>query len=421
MLGTGAACFCDPAALTSAAELQAQLERACRGQPAIAAHVGSTNDHGSFFAQIGPCSEPASSAPIRLGCLIKLFTGTLAAAAICDGLLQFDQALCLLPQFSDITTYHLLSHTHGLDSSALSEAPLTPREWIDIDALQAFLHAARRVSPPGLYSYGNAGAWLVAAALERLYNRSYSDLLGSLVREIDERAAGSIPQTVCAATAGAYTIPLDALIRFLRLHLGDGGGRGRLERIAPALQHMREPRTPIPFWGNERAVSAGWKLYGAGWFGHSVKFPDWSAIVRVNPARRAAYVVAAANPSAFLLQSRLFGPFIPDLRNVMAPARLAPERIDRAAVSACIGTYGNATTCFDVRAADDTTLIAAARVDDSAGARREFTMTLWPAGERMFIANPPFTEALTVAQFIGLAAGPPEYLWNGRQILRRYD
>ena len=158
--------------------LRSELERTFRDLPPFDVVVGLRCGAQSTFVELGPraASFESSRAPIRVGCLAKLFTAMLARHAFDARRLAPDEQVSnLLPAgaarraLGGISVRQLLEHTHGLDDSLLSTMPRDLRGRVDIEALALELRAAAPLAPPGLlYSYGNAGAWVIAAVLERL-------------------------------------------------------------------------------------------------------------------------------------------------------------------------------------------------------------------------------------------------------------
>jgi len=169
-------CMDDPAAeLCERGALQRLLDR----QAALArrGHVAVAFMCGARVATAGVDGDKERLAPI--GCVAKVLTAALASAAVARRDLSFDAGVCDLlardvAALRGVTVRHLLEHTHGLDDSLLS-APRYRHGFIDADELCSRVAALTRWAAPGaVYSYGNAGAWLVAATLERVRGRAYA-------------------------------------------------------------------------------------------------------------------------------------------------------------------------------------------------------------------------------------------------------
>jgi hypothetical protein len=422
----------DPESLSSASELQERLAAASRNEP-LAVMVAVTNRHGSFFARYPTGSAPAETQPIRLGCLAKVFTATLACAAAGDGLLSFEGDVRELRGISGkpifhvlegLSVAHLLSHTHGLDGTGASKLPQLGDGRIDIETLELACVSARRLAEPGcIYSYGNVGAWLVGALLEHIHGRRYGELIAAFVGSLrgDHVVVGAGAHgftSTCPSLGGSTEISMTALINFLRLHLGDDLGHAQLKAVAAASNRTRIGHFPVRGWSTEKAVTPGWKFYGDGWYGHSAQLTDWSATLRMNRDKRVGWVLASSPASQFLLRARIFGATMPDVRHLAVPRVLPPERVDPSELDACAGTYESAEHAFAVTRAEGLTLKASLRSQLGLGRIWERETTLLPAGPRLFLAIPAVPEVVHIGQFLG-GSSRAEYLWNGSQMFRR--
>ncbi|HEX5421707.1 MAG TPA: serine hydrolase domain-containing protein, partial [Gammaproteobacteria bacterium] len=255
---------------------------------------------------------PAAALALHAGCLTKLFTAALAAQACAEGRVALDERLAPAlslprgPAFEGITLRHLLEHTHGLDDSAVAAVPLRKDGRIDAAALGRRLSEAPPLAEPGrLYSYSNAGAWLIAAWLERTSGQTYGRLLHERIlaplRDTGARAeALDTRGGLCPATGGALKVSLRTVLRFLAAHSprdvlhGDRSGSRRV--------------TPLPGWNAlERGVYLGWKYHGEGWLGHQSVWPEISALVRVQAQAGLALVVACRSVPAAIAAAKLFG------------------------------------------------------------------------------------------------------------------
>lgn len=113
--------------------------------------------------------------PFRIGSLTKLLTAALALDVADDALLDLDAPLLELadhpdPRARTISPRQLLRHTSGLPDLAPHDTPHAP--WRTTLAARPLWTA-----PGALWSYSNAGHALVGAALERVTNTPYTDLL----------------------------------------------------------------------------------------------------------------------------------------------------------------------------------------------------------------------------------------------------
>jgi CubicO group peptidase (beta-lactamase class C family) len=338
-----------------------------------------------------------------------LLTAALVIEAAETGRLAFDASIAELlgtpaRALRGVTVRHLLEHTHGLDDSLLA-APRRLRRLIDRGELLARAGALVRWAPPGAaYSYGNLGAWLLAALLERLRGAAF----GALVRNellVPRGIQGVWSQPgapeVCAATGSGLALTAAELARFA-LHAADDAA------LAAA------PVAPLPGWHPlECGVCLGWKSAGAGWLGHQSAWPGASCYLRVHARRKLAVAVFARAQAASLVALGMLGRHFPELFDGRTRLRLdgAPTGDD-----AC-GVYSQAARVVTIAAARPG-LCAEAWERDEHGARsgRATHASLARMGNVLFAQ--PASELLPYLELVGGAQGS-KWLWNGRFVLRR--
>jgi CubicO group peptidase (beta-lactamase class C family) len=429
----GSTRWLDAESLRDESELQERLAKALQGEPHSAV-IAVTNRNGCFFASHPTEPEAGRRRRIRIGCLAKVFTATLAAAAAEEGSLHFEQDAGELRDSSGTRIFralrgpsvsHLLSHTHGLDVRDTWNVPRQADGRIDLEALGQACASTRRLGEPGeVYSYGGIGAWLVGGLLEHVHRCCYRDLLQAFVSSLDRGRgmsglSGEVPADACPANGGSVEISTSALIDLIRLHLGYDLGNPSLQGMVASLSRMRSRHFPVRGWSNERAVTPGWKFYGDGWYGHGAQLEDWSTTIRMNPEKRAGWAITSDSTRQFVLHTRLFGPGMPDIRYMSVPQVLKPDRVDPGDLEACVGAYESAVHAFVVTRGDGPTLKAHVRSRLQHGGTCEREITLLPAGPRLFLVKSPASDVLPIADFIGEGSFVPEYLWNGRQMFRR--
>jgi CubicO group peptidase (beta-lactamase class C family) len=302
-----------------------------------------------------------------------------------------------------VTVRHLLEHTHGLDDSLLA-APLYERGFIDREELLLRVSTLTRFASPGVaYSYGHLGAWLAAAALERVLGRAF----GALVRyglleplAIDGVWSEASAAPLCAATGAGLALTAEELARF------------GLQALTQGEVLAAEPITALPGWHPlERGVCLGWKYAGAGWFGHQSAWPGASSYLRVQPERGLALAVVASAQAAALVALGVFGARLAELFESQAGPR------DAGPASDVSGAYEQA-----------------ARVVAIAATPRGFQAETWERDEHGARCGVPARAALVPARGVLFARPAREHLpfvapvqgtngarwlWNGRCVLRR--
>jgi CubicO group peptidase (beta-lactamase class C family) len=261
------------AAVPDAAEVfaRAREERERLGVQGFALGLLSDGEAVTFadgFASVEARAPVTPETSFRIASITKPFTATLALALAEEGRLPLDE-----PLRDDLTPRLLLSHQAGL-------ACEWPRPLADYgegdDALERLARdepAAGPAGSRGVYSYSNAGYWLVAAAAARALGTTYEDALrervlaplrlertgfeprgpGAVGHEqrpgsAEVRAVGGAYPRVRRPSGGLWSTVGD-LLRFAAHHLG---GPGPLS--ADAARAMRIPQ--VDFSGG---------AYGLGW------------------------------------------------------------------------------------------------------------------------------------------------------------
>jgi CubicO group peptidase (beta-lactamase class C family) len=373
-------------------------------------------DHASaFVADDGRDGSDAPDERMPVGCLAKLLTATLATATFATRGISVDTPLAellsvgLRALFEGVTLRHLLEHTHGIDDS-LIEQPVLNDGFVNVGELAHRASVERRLSRPGdVYSYGNVGAWLTAAVLERLTARPYAallrdDLLAPLGIRIDG-AAGANGSFLCPSTGVGLSLSIRDWLRFLAYAASDGVW-------LPEPGGVRSKITALPGWHPlEHGVRLGWKWYGHGWFGHQSAWPGSSALLRISPEREIALALISRDHAATVIAARVFGTALPELFDLRMPAPLASA--GRPDLQRYVGRFSSAALCVEVRLRGGALEL---HLQDRARGRRQCA-ALSPAAEQTFFATPPKIESFAYVQFVvvrGLT-----YLWNGRLALPR--
>lgn len=404
---------------SSRGDLQERLRAALRDVPRKRVLVVFADPVATVWAQASDEAAQAWTAErVRAGCITKLFTASLARAAVRAGRFDWDTRIAdLLPvarPLAGVTVQHLLEHSHGLDDSGVDGLPKTPAGSVDADALVLRLALAPRLAEPGeLYNYGNAGAWLLAAILERCYGKPYAALLAPWFGSIDPPADRRSPRAgaICPAGGGALTVSAHQLLTFLRRQIS-GADRDR---------HFDEQAViPLPGWNPiERGIRLGWKWYGCGWFGHNSVWPRAALMVRIQPRRGIAIAVAARDHPAGAIAARLFGALLPEFAGARLPKLL--DGVDAALDPTCYtGVYGNRAMAVSVTAQGPSSLeLSATSRRGGASARPIVRAALRRAQDDVFFTQPLDGERFPFVQFIAPRAGRFQYLWNGRCVWRR--
>jgi Beta-lactamase len=408
----GNACIESINELAAPGSLRSTLDRAFQGAPPRGVVVGLRC--GARSACVVPSESSASSVcdtarvPVKVGCIAKLFTAMLARHAFERRRLAPDEQVSDLLRAGEarralrgITVRQLLEHTHGLDDSLLSVTPRDSRGRVDADALvRDFLAVPRLATPGALYSYGNAGACIVAALLERVGCCRYAvQLVETLLEPLGTGAVIS-GSSICPATGGELALDASDLLNLVAEAVFASPDVWPDEECAGDCGFA----TPLSGWNPlERGVYLGWKYHGAGWLGHQSVWPGHSVLVRAHPRRKLALIAASSEHAAAVVAARVFGAYLPELFGLQVPAR------PNAALGLPTGVFRSAAWRVDIRPVDGESALRAGRSDgrdESSAILRSVVPGLW--------LTRPMLSAFPHVEVVALDRA---YLWNGRFVL----
>jgi len=390
-----------------------------------------------FYAAAGGVDRSVEEGRDRilLGCLMKVFTATLVALMAQETVGYWtdeDVEHALFPQrrrersaLRSIKLKHLLNHTHGLDDSLIRSVPRLADGAVDPLKLCNALNSTPPLAPPGkFYTYGNAGAWLSGAILERRTCRSYRDL-------IFEKLIGPLRLTsarehesmsICPAWGDRFTLSLADVMTFLNVHLLDSTTEGPGPAMRLGLRLLRANPVALPGWGlGERGVCQGWKYYGSGWYGHDARMPEYSALLRIHPETAVGIVFSGTGKHSFSAFSRIFARTLPEFADIKLPGVLDRSTLQNTDLAPFAGVYRIGAMEIRVALATDHTLHyqICEHVMECEPINHD-PVSLVAASQNIFFARRKPDARLPFLQF--LDPGPDglcEYLWNGRCLWRR--
>lgn len=377
------------------------------------------DEHHAYSSGEG---APASvDARVDIGCLAKNLTSLLVAIASSERRLRYaDHVTSYFNEWENVDRSlridHLLSHSHGLDGSALIEIPRTSDGHIDSVALWQGISAAPAVFRPGsmFYYWGSAGVWIAAAILERVYGCRFSELLEEkILRQIylSPRTAEISP--VCPASGG-MSLSANELLRLCSLH----------------LSHLRNglPADPIRQLGNMCDVQLPeWPPVadgvGLGWFRYSGSTLGCSgslAEILVSPEENAA--MALTGRAVAVARFQLLGPLtVP--RGTRNPRLLTKDECLEVSWQKHAGTYRKASLVLEILPDEKAGLRAEVyRCMKGGGCDLEpfITRSLLPAVNDTFYPAPPEREVIQFVRFEHLGEDDKfTYAISGMHIFRR--
>lgn len=185
-----------------------------------------------------------------LGSITKLFTALLALRLEQDGVVDLDAPagtyLSELPpdKGRSITLRHLLLHTSGIPHHYLGvpdyllkvdQLTHTPREYIELFGNVPLAH-----TPGAQFTYSSPGYFMLAVALERASDKTYSELLDSLVTGPLGMVYTALDndQTILRGAASGYMMGLEGLVHAPHENESNRLGAGSVVSTAPDLARL---------------------------------------------------------------------------------------------------------------------------------------------------------------------------------------
>jgi hypothetical protein len=354
---------------------------------------------------------------IKIGCGVKLIVASALHDSIAAGQCSLQTSISELLDVSTVQgvpgsalrIQDLLNHRHGLEDEGIRPADFVRDGRIDLPSLVAALDRKSPRLVPGLhYSYSRAGYWLLAAALQRLENRSLAEILAS--------QGVRVAQDLCPAMGNGAEISGIDLLRFLveRLH------RARSCSTCAPVPPTDTNVIALPGWHViEKGMQSGWKVFQKGWLGHNVTSAEDRGMIRVHPETGAAMYIWA--PAALLpkIAAHLFGTILPESLPPQIPRRLPPAEWIGKDPSRYLGAFRSAAGVMRVQGADRNGLSAHWQYGPDPD--RSLPFKFAPAEQDVFFTVPVRQLFLPFVQFISSSSGMIEGLWNGRRYWPRVD
>ena len=308
----------------------------------------------------------------RIASLTKPFTATLALYASLSGVIGFDEAVP--GPVEDVTVQHLLSHLGGFEGECGDLARFGEGDDA-LPLLVADLYAQRPLVPPGeLWSYCNAGFWLLAHFLAERLGTDYEQALHDWVLQPlrlertsfgapeatgHERGAPVVDRYPRARNAsGGLVSSVGDLLAFARFHLE--------ERDAEALR-VAVVDTPKGWYGFGLALERVGDLH---LWGHEGDYGGFQSRLVFAPEHDFAFVgLTNSGTGALAVEDVLDAA----LEQVLGVRREPPPTSPRPAaeLKRLAGRYAHAELELDVRATDGALELDAVEIDRVTGARTE--------------------------------------------------
>lgn len=304
---------------------------------------------------------------LRVGCAARSLTATLIAQACSEGLLSLDEPVadilarhgvpedknCALGQTKLL---HLLSNTHGLDSSGAAALAYRDDGSISRDALLNQLRAMPRITEPGtLFEYSALGTQCLTLILELIYGLPYAVILhNNLFRKLKITAyvdgtrltdivdlgseCWSILRDVNPAFGGALELSTQDMLRVLLYYLPKSPVIDKGDELELSLASLIRTSIQLGNWLPMANIHLGWNGYGDGWYGVNGNSRHGSIVLRFNPLTRSCIVISSKLAhAAHMAMSELF----PGIPSKEYPRSLSTHEWGAMDIAKFVGVFGN--------------------------------------------------------------------------------
>ncbi|WP_426479504.1 serine hydrolase domain-containing protein [Chryseobacterium sp. CBSDS_008] len=292
--------------------------------------IGIFKDGKSYFynygtTEIGKSELPTSKSLYEIASITKTFTGTLLAHALVDGKIKMDDDIRkyldgtypnLEFEKHPVTIKNLTNHSSGLpqflpDQSETFKKPMDSVAAALADFYKNYskkkfyedLHQAKVDFMPGTeYKYSNTGTQITGDILEKVYHKSFEDLLSeyitgplkmnhtiigtnsaSLLTPYNEKGK-VMPRnfTTIFAPAGGIISTTEDLVKYMRYHLDENN------------KYVKASHTPL-VKSEEDAIGLYWRLHtyedGSQTVYHTGGTFGFSSVLQIYPSKNMGVVI----------------------------------------------------------------------------------------------------------------------------------
>ncbi|HIO13309.1 MAG TPA: class A beta-lactamase-related serine hydrolase [Methylococcales bacterium] len=187
----------DPAVIIKEEASQLILDSPARAISVVLVVGDSIKTH--HFGEFSNGDKPSDDTLYDIGSITKTYTGLLLAQAVADGSINIDDPLArFLPQLSrkavqfdgkDITFRDLATHLSGLPTDISCNDPdMSPDVRLDCflnhddkDLLRQLNDFTLESKPGTNYRYSNVGVRIIGIVLQKLYKKTFEQLLNDIV------------------------------------------------------------------------------------------------------------------------------------------------------------------------------------------------------------------------------------------------
>ncbi len=343
--------------------------------------------------ELGRAEPVSAETQFRVASITKPFVATLAMTLVQDGLLDLDAPPA--GSTTAATVRQLLSHQGGLATEWPVQFDGNDESDDALFRLVAGEPERLPVGPGELFSYCNAGLWLVAAGMQRTLETTFEDAMRVRVLEplaltstsfVAERGARGHNQV--QPGADEHEPVVDAYPRARRASGGLWSSIGDLLRFGEHHLGGPGPLTPDSVAEMQRPLTSGAGFeYGLGWFlterrgpltvEHPGSAAGYQSLLLLVPQERLA-VAALSNSSRGLAAIR-------DVLEDVGLAERESSPLELGDLEPFAGRYHGQKLELEIRADEGYLRVQVAEVDPFVAERQVYpSMLARPVGEREF-------------------------------------
>lgn len=386
----------------------------------------------------------------QIGSITKPFTATLIMQLVHEGKLSLqDKLIDLLPELvlrdadlsAQVTVWHLLSHTSGIDGDLVVE---TGEEDDYLEKAVAASDGTAFVHPPGaLFSYCNLGYILLGRTIEKICERSFDSVLEdrifsplnltSATTRVTDLDAGCLARghekkdgewSICPLWPRSNTpcgsrlaMPPGELVTFAAAHFAKPG----LLLTEPEIAHMQQPAVAMASKLRCSAWGLGWMRFD--WsdqniFGHDGGVTGNAAFLRIAPDADFAVALATNGGNYAHLYDAVLRPVLKCFLDIKAPP--PPPTVNNSltpSLKLLIGRFERRGLFADITLADGSLYL---RSGGELGDPNEPMGLVLPADDNLFLVRLPNIETPIALQFLEPdEAGRPAYIRFMERVYKR--
>jgi CubicO group peptidase (beta-lactamase class C family) len=339
--------------------------------------------------------EAGGAAPVtpentfRIASVTKPFTATLALYLSLSGVIALDEEVP--GPVPELTVHHLLSHTGGFEGEHGDLARYGEGDDA-LPRLAADLLGQRQLTAPDeLWSYCNAGYWLLGQFMADRLGATFEELMHDWV--LRPLGLASTGFGAPAATGHAAGRPLpDDYPRARRAsgglvsNVGDLLAFARFHAETPETSYLRAPVVDTP----DGDYGFGFTLERVGeleLWGHHGSLDGWTSLLALDPESGFAYAALANAGGAGRALDELLGVAV---EQELGVRREPPETVEAGEdeLAALAGGYRRPELELDVRAEGDALVLEGVEIHRVTGARARFgPLRARPIGPRRFAVD----------------------------------